>query len=401
MKQILMVLFKDIDYDARVQREAIALAEDGFRVSICCINEFDTPGPFLHEEIKVHKFTISTKQAKKSVSSNRTQKTSILTKVVRSPVLKLAKDQYAAHEFYNKIKRQLSSLSFDAIHSHDLNTLLIGKKLSDYFECKLVYDSHELFNEMTGRNQLDRRFGYFMEGNLLKHVDRLISVNPFLLEKFENRYGPHPSIYLQNIPLVREEANHKNNHYFHHLYGFSTDKTVLLYQGGFSRHRGIELCVKAMKHLSDQYRLVLLGDGDIKGELEDLVKTEGLDSQVFFHHKVSPDEILSLTKEADIGLVMYENVSENNYFSTPNKIFEYMLMGLPVVSSNHPGKAYILDEYDFGLAVEETVDDIVRAVKTIDQRYDYYVQKCQDASKELNWPTESKKLTRLYQELLS
>ena len=49
MKQILMILFKDIDYDARVQREAIALAESGYRVLICCLNEYDTDPPFLHE----------------------------------------------------------------------------------------------------------------------------------------------------------------------------------------------------------------------------------------------------------------------------------------------------------------------------------------------------------------
>ncbi|WP_347548771.1 glycosyltransferase [Pseudalkalibacillus hwajinpoensis] len=402
MKHILMILFKDIDYDARVQREAMALAESGYRVMICCLNEYDTDPPFLHELIMIQKFTISTKQAKKGLSGDKKGKPSLATRVIRSPLVKLAKDQYAAYEFYKKIKHYVSSEKVDAVHSHDLNTLSISKKLANDFKCKLVYDSHELFNEMTGRNALDRRYGYYMEGKLLEDVDRLITVNPFLVDKFKNRYGSkQPSIYLQNIPMLREEKERKNAHYFHHLYGFTTDKTVLLYQGGFSKNRGIELCVKAMKQLDDHYRLVLLGDGDIKGELEQLVTEEGLQSRVYFHPKVPPSEILALTKEADIGLVMYENVSENNYFSTPNKIFEYMLMGLPVVSSNHPGKSYLLEEYDFGLAVDENEDDIVRAITSIDQRRDYYVQKCREASEILNWPNESRKLIALYEELLS
>lgn len=401
MKQILMVLFKDVDYDARVQREAIALADSGYGVTLCCLNEYDTEPPFLHESIHIHKLSISTKQAKKGMTSGPSRKPSLLTKVVRSPLIKLAKDQYAGYEFYTKVKQVMLPHPIDAVHCHDLNTLPAGKRLAEHFKCKLVYDSHELFNEMTGRNMVDRRYGYFIEGKLLKQVDRLISVNPFLLDKFKNRYGElPPAMYLQNIPLLRHEKERKNDHYFHHLYGLSTDKIVLLYQGGFSKNRGIELCVKAMKQLDEQYHLVLLGDGDIKGDLEELIKEEQLHSRVHFHPKVSPAEILSLTKEADIGLVMYENVSENNYYSTPNKIFEYMLMGLPVVSSNHPGKAYLLEEYDFGLAVNETEEAIVRAIKAIGQRKAYYVQKCHEASKVLNWPNESRKLIQMYNELL-
>ncbi|WP_226655333.1 glycosyltransferase [Guptibacillus hwajinpoensis] len=402
MKHILMVLFKDIDYDARVQREAIALAESGYQVTICSLNEFDTEPPFLHNLITIYKLDISTKQAKKGMGTGSSQKPSIVAKMVRNPLIKLAKDQYASYEFYKKVKETMASETIHAIHCHDLNTLDTGKRLAEHFQSKLIYDSHELFNEMTGRNAVDRRFGYALEAKLMSQVDRFITVNPYLIDKFSKRYGKlPPSIYLQNIPLLGLEQERKNAHYFHHLYGIPTDKIILLYQGGFSKNRGIELCVKAMNHLPDQYHLVLLGDGDIKKALTQLVEVEMLTSRVHFHPKVPPSEILSLTKEADIGLVMYENVSENNYYSTPNKIFEYMLMGLPVVSSNHPGKSYLLEEYDFGIAVDENEQAIVKGIETIQQRRNYYVQKCDEASKVLNWPNESKKLIHLYNELFS
>ncbi|WP_273851388.1 glycosyltransferase [Guptibacillus spartinae] len=402
MKHILMVLFKDIDYDARVQREAIALAESGYKVTICCLNEFDTEPPLLHNLIKIHKLDIYTKQAKKGLASGLSGKPSIIARMVRNPLVKLAKDQYASYEFYKRVKETMALETIHAIHCHDLNTLDTGKRLAGHFQSKLIYDSHELFNEMTGRNAIDRRFGYALEAKLMKRVDRFITVNPFLIDKFSKRYGTlPPSIYLQNIPLLGEEQERKNANYFHHLYGIPTDKMILLYQGGFSKNRGIELCVKSMNQLSDQYHLVLLGDGDIKAALTQLVEAENLTSRVHFHPKVPPTEILSLTKEADIGLVMYENVSENNYYSTPNKIFEYMLMGLPVVSSNHPGKAYLLEEYDFGIAVDEDEQAIVKGIETIQHRRNYYVQKCDEASKVLNWPNESKKLIHLYNELFS
>jgi alpha-maltose-1-phosphate synthase len=402
MKHILMVLFKDIDYDARVQREAIALAETGYQVTICCLNEFDTDPPFLHNLIKIYKLAISTKQAKKGIASGSSRKPTVLAKMVRHPLIKLAKDQYASYEFYKKVKITMESETIHAIHCHDLNTLDTGKRLAEHFHSKLIYDSHELFNEMTGRNAVDRRFGYALEAKLMKHIDRFITVNPYLIDKFSKRYGKlPPSIYLQNIPLLGLEQERKNAHYFHHLYGIPTDRIILLYQGGFSRNRGIELCVKSMNQLPDHYHLVLLGDGDIKEALMQLVEGEKLTSRVHFHPKVPPSEILSLTKEADIGLVMYENVSENNYYSTPNKIFEYMLMGLPVVSSNHPGKAYLLEEYDFGVAVDENEEAIVKGIEAIQQRSNYYVQKCDEASKVLNWPNESKKLIHLYNELFS
>lgn len=401
--KILMLLFKDIHFDARVKREALALAEVGHKVIIACLEEFEDEPSELHENIKLIRCQISTKRIKRNVikQQKKSSTKSLVFRIIRLPIIKLLKDIMANREFLQTIKQEMKRLNFkpDVIHCHDLNTLPVGCLLNNNLPSKLVYDSHELFNEMASKNKLEKKIGYVIEKFLIKKVDHLITVNPFVHKEFRKRYGHIPTTIIQNIPITYDNGDVEQDNYLRRKYDLTENNRILLYQGGINPERGLEKCIDAIPLLGDEYKLILLGSGRIVGELKNKVKALHLEKRVFFHDQVPSEKLAWYTKQADIGLVLYENTCLNNYLSTPNKIFEYLQAGLPTVASNHPGKNYIINEYRTGVTVEETPNGIRDGILEIEKRYLEIKNNCMIARKKLTWQQENVKLTELYKVL--
>ncbi|MBM7606262.1 glycosyltransferase involved in cell wall biosynthesis [Metabacillus crassostreae] len=404
---ILMLLYKDIHYDARVKREAHALAEAGHQVFIACVKEYKEPAPFIHKNITILPIKISVKSMKSSITlseGNRKSKSnfnakSTLVWIARRPLVKIVKDYIAYYEFYKKVKLSVKGINIDVIHCHDLNTLWQGSMLANDFSSKLVYDSHEIFNEMAGRNQLDRFVGYRVEKFLFQKVDFFITVNTYLRKYLFDRYGEKPSLLVQNIPIINEDELNTSIKSLASKFKFDNEDVILIYQGGFSQYRGLKLIIESLTRLPDKYKLVLIGSGVLKGELIDQVQALNLSKKVFFHDQVPSEELIHYTKQAHIGLVMYEKISKNNFYSTPNKIFEYIQAGIPTVSSNHPGKSVIIEEYKTGVLVEETVNGIINGIYEIENKYEIFKKNCLNAQRELTWDDESLKLVEFYKKI--
>lgn len=406
--KVLMLLFKDVLYDARVQREALALAEIGHKVDIFCLNEYDTDIHSIHENIRIIKFNITTKKVKQKVLNREKNEQAkiklnfrkVLVKFVRTPIIKLLKDILAYKQFYTLCRNHIlkTSSNYDVIHCHDLNTLSTGAKLAKILNSKIIYDSHELFNEMAGRNQIDRIYGYWLEKRLIKVVNHVIVVNPYVKEEFKKMYGDDlPVTIIQNTPIntLKLYPNEKVED-LRVKYSISKEDIVLIYQGGINPHRGLELIFRALPLLPETYKLILMGSGRIVDFLKNLALSLNISSRVFFHPQVPASKVLHYTKQADIGLVMYENTSRNNYLSTPNKVFEYMLAGIPTIASNHPGKRYVVEEEETGICTDENPEAIARVILEIMNNYEKYVKNCQQKSKYYTWEYEKRKLQDLY-----
>ncbi|WP_226529258.1 glycosyltransferase [Metabacillus niabensis] len=407
---VTMLLFKDVLYDARVQREALSLAEEGHLVEILCLKEYEENLPKLHDHLSIKRFSISTKAVKQKLAgqsksaTNRSHSVkSILFKVVQQPVVKLIKDLWAYDQFYKQCDQYLTEKKdqVDVIHCHDLNTLSAGVKLSRKYNMYLIYDSHELFNEMAGRNEVDRKYGYWLEKKLMKEIDHLIVVNPYVEQEFKKMYGDHiKATIIQNTPINTLQTKRsmvvKNLREF---YRIENNEIFLIYQGGLSPFRGIELIINSLTYLPDKFKLVIMGTGRLLTNLIALVEELKLTDRVFFHPQVKASEVLHYTKQADIGLVMYENTSKNNYFSTPNKIFEYLLAGIPTVASKHPGKQYVVEVEKTGICTEENPVSIAKAIQDVIENYDTYVSNCKAKQYVYTWEYEKQKLQALYNEI--
>ena len=109
----------------------------------------------------------------------------------------------------------------------------------------------------------------------------------------------------------------------------------LLYVGGFQKNRNLELMLKnlSMFNMKIKWNLYMYGYGECKNKLKNLVKKLNLNDRVFFKYETS-NKLLSHIKNYDLGIIPYSANSLNNKYSLPNKFFEYISAGIPIISNN-------------------------------------------------------------------
>jgi len=159
--------------------------------------------------------------------------------------------------------------------------------------------------------------------------------------------------------------------------------------------RGVPLIMRAMVKLP-QTVLVLLGDGEKKAAYQKLAVELGITERIIFAGSIEQEELIKYTAAADSGLSLIENISISYYHALPNKLFEYIMAGLPVLASNLPQMKKIIDEFGVGEAIDiEDEENIVRTLqKWIEspELLQYYRINCAIAAKELNWQKEYERI---------
>ena len=155
------------------------------------------------------------------------------------------------------------------------------------------------------------------------------------------------------------------------------NKKIILYQGIFNypERKMDELC-DAMEYLSDDFVLCLMGsDNYYKDKLRD--KYSNSNKIVFLPYVAAPNH-LNITKLAYIGFLSYSaeigNIvnSLNTLYCAPNKVFEYSMFSIPMLSNDIPALTSLFEKYDAGISTNLDIDNIVDAVREIDENYDKY-----------------------------
>jgi glycosyltransferase involved in cell wall biosynthesis len=174
---------------------------------------------------------------------------------------------------------------------------------------------------------------------------------------------------------------------------------IILYQGALNIGRGLEQAIRAMKYVENA-TLIIAGDGDIKSELEKLVAELTLYKKVKFTRRLPLEELSKLTSQADLGLSIEEDLGLNYRYALPNKLFDYIQAGVPVLVTNLPEMAAIVNHYKIGLITnslepKELAKTFQHAL-TDDQIRNKWKQNLETASKELIWENEEKVLIDIF-----
>ena len=210
----------------------------------------------------------------------------------------------------------------------------------------------------------------------------------------EKTYSLSNVITIRNIPAYRVPDKSVD---LRKELKIPADKVLLLYQGVLLPGRGIPKIFQALAKIP-QAVLLILGDGEQRNNYENLAKELGIADRVYFYGMVNHDDLINYTASADLGLALIENISFSYYYALPNKLFEYIMAGVPVVSCNLPQMKKIIDDYNAGVCVDaESADEIYSALKKIindSEALKQYKQNCFEAAKELNWQKEFEKLQK-------
>ncbi len=402
----------------RVLREAQSLVEAGYRVVLFCCQGADKANPLPHQEILdgIEVYRIFPKRLYKYHGKS----------------LRLLKSFFS---LLFKFRGQ----HVDVIHAHDANMLPLGYLLSQYWRIPLVYDSHEywqsLFDEEKERlhslsNQKER-MKKLRQLSQMKHFEQqvmskcraIITVSDGIAQKMQqNLKVSMPVTVIRNTPhRLAHSLNEKKS--LHELAGLPHETPILLYQGQIAEKRGTKLLIDEWlglletldkSHPAWQFRLVLMGPvlPDDEALFEGVIHL-GMDHPPGIAHTiikyvppVPAVSLVSITRDAVLGIHPILNTSENHYLCLPNKLFEYIQAGIPVAVSHFPEMKAVVDTFGIGLtfdphqpgALGETLKQFTEAYQP--DRNQSYQAGLKRAQGELCWEKESQKLIRLYQDLL-
>lgn len=290
--------------------------------------------------------------------------------------------------------------SSNYIHCHDIATLL-GGVVSKFFlnrKAKLVYDAHEYETEVEWIKGWEKLFNKKLEAFLIKFCDHVISVSPSIAKEYSRLYGIKEPSVLLNVPKYSNLVD--SNDLFRRDFSIRKDQKIFLFQGGFTRKRGIDIILNVFSSFeSDEFVVVFMGDGPLKREIE---KAALNSRNIFTMDAVAPNELLDYSSSADYGILFYENSCLNHYFCSPNKLFEYLMAGLPVLASNLYEVSRFIKNNKVGVVAEDFSEKCFE--DSINLMLRHNIKDTMLNIKKIRsifcWENEEKKLINIYRNLL-
>ncbi len=280
--------------------------------------------------------------------------------------------------------------AFDLYWANDLDTLLPNYLVAKIYRKPLVYDSHEYFKgvpEIQNR-PIVKWVWTQLENFLFKRADYHLTVNESIANLLESDYGLRPAVvrniaesYLPEIKKGRADLS------------LPEDAFLLINQGaGINIDRGMEEAFEALKLLPENIHLVLVGKGDVIPFLKLKAREEGLIERVHFVNPLPYQEMIQYTLQANVGLSLDKDTNINYRFSLPNKLFDYIKCGIPVLSSQVKEVDKIVRGEGIGISVAVEPKAIAEAVLSIQAEPEKYKQALEIAAQKHNWEHESKRL---------
>lgn len=237
------------------------------------------------------------------------------------------------------------------VNAHSLSVLPIAVLLRIVKGAKVIYDAHELETERWGLAGVRKFTAKLMERILMPFVSKTVVVSPSIAEWYRQKYRRKQVYVVRNIPHVMAEEPRDRTLLRNHV-GVSKDDVLLIYQGLFAEGRGIEMMLEALSLTSNSLvHSVFMGDGPLKQMIHEAVEHT---HNVHLMPAVKPEQVLMYSCGADVGLCMIEDCCLSYHFSLPNKFFEYIVAGLPVVISPCPDQMQIVSKCMNGWVVEES-----------------------------------------------
>ena len=305
-------------------------------------------------------------------------------------------------DYYRRGLKVVEKDPADIYHGHDLNALPLAYLSYRKTGGKVVYDSHELYTEISTFTGIERKMYRIVERFLAPRVHKVITVNESISGELADRYNIPKPLVVMNCPVVEGRVKGHSKGLLRQELNIPDHEPLVLYQGGFSVNRGLENLMVAATHL-DKGVMVFMGWGTIEDKLRKMAADLGLGKRVMFFPPVPQEDLLNYSKSADVGVIPYQFVGLNNYYTSPNKLFEYINAGVPVAGSNFPELVRVIDGYDIGRTFDpEDPLSIASAINQMLEDPDKLLNMKAHtalAAQRYTWEVESTKLVRLYEEI--
>jgi glycosyltransferase involved in cell wall biosynthesis len=302
---------------------------------------------------------------------------------------KIIRHFFSILEMIVKILPQALRERPNIIHCHDVVILPIGCFIKWLTGARLIYDAHELESCRNGLNRFESLLILWIEKFFWPFIDALILVSPSIKLWYQKNIGPKKTTILLNSPSFVLIGRYEEN-YLRKKFSIPTQNKIFIYVGQFSLGRGIDLLTHVFTNSKVSSHLVFLGFGELFLKLKHLARQH---VNIHLHDDVPHSEVIPIVQSADYGLCLIENVSLSDYYSLPNKLFEYCFAGTPVLASDFPDIRIIIKRYNIGECCKVEKEKILKAILKIERKKN--VRNFEDLTP-LSWTRQEKKLLALY-----
>lgn len=374
---VLMIVRSDVAHDSRVLREALTLAEHGYRVTVV--------GSGVPDEWMSPTGVEVVSLGARSPFSYRPPRGQPLPLYLRGARwLLLPRHNASVNESFRREVRSWASqqMPYDVVHAHDMPMLPVAHELSVRWGAALVYDAHEWWSsrhrEQRPTPVADRR-GVREERRLACAADLVITVSNGIAERFRgwgvqdvrivrNTFPIHPSA---PDPVRRAEA--------------------AIYAGRVDGARDLETVFRAAR-ADPTMRVTLAGPLDWTFMARHLVP-----KNVALVEAVAPDDVDALLRAAGVALVTLDDSCDNHRLALPNKLYQAVRAGVPVVASDLPEIRRVVTGYGIGEVYTPGDEaDLRAALRRVMLSPTAYATGLLRAREELAWSVDSAVLGAAY-----
>lgn len=287
-----------------------------------------------------------------------------------------------------------NSKSYDIIHACDLQTVIPALIPIIIFKKKLVYDIYDYFSDTAHGNGIVLKLANKFETAVINHATATILCSERREEQIKPA-KPKKMAIIHNAPSVNQiKVSDKN------ICLTRTESIKLVYIGNLVEDR----CIRELIEVARQCPSIELHIGGM-GHLTDFVKeaSEGI-SNVYFYGKMAYTDVLALEKVCDIMVAFYDQAVPNHKYAAPNKFYEAIALGKPLVMFHNTGVDDIIDKYDLGITVEQSVPSMIEGICALIARRDEWVcmgKRARCVFKELySWEIMEYRLNQLYEGII-
>ncbi len=329
---VLMIVYNQIQYDARVIRAAETIANLGVKVKvISCNSDFQYKNEKFESVVFVSR----------------------------------AKHQGRLVHFWWQCLRYILKhrKNILLLYVHDYYMPLIGGLYYIFTKRKWVYDAHELiFYHKNDKVSCRNKFFLYLEKMFVKSASLVVTANEERRKLMSYVYKLKKTIYILNVASVKRDNIDQ-----------SSKRNVIVYQGYLSSERGVDFFINNHLQVDEKYTLKLIGGGPQLERYKARVNKLKLENRVVFTGLLNQKRLYEESQDSKIGIITYPLNDLNNYYCSPNKIFEYAKMKIPMIVTKQPFLMALIRKYHMGevLDMEKGESEYKKIIDKIDSNYLY------------------------------
>lgn len=349
MKKIIIFVANNYTFDSRVQRESLSLSKK-YDVVVWGLTNSKKDKPV--EKINSH--------------------LTIKRKYVSWPISNIFIILFGQKIFKKLVEKDKG----DIYHCNDPDTMIAGVYAKKIYNSKIIYDSHELWSNISHRHSFIARIYsyvyskmyYFLERKYVKYFDKIITVSEPIKRILEKRYH-------KSVKLIYNKENYikiKNIN--------KQDKAVYV-----GKIRTKVLYFSSLLADKLNFNVNIFG-----------FKKYNYDNNINFFGKIDPKLFVKYMPYYKLGLCIYGKDSKSVYLTTPNKLFQYLQYEIPIIAPDYPGLK-LIDDFKIGetFNINDDFDFIIKAQKIINN-FDFYLKNIQKIKKKMSWESQEKELFKIY-----